>query len=121
MDPSISQLIELTDKYVDAATPGEAIAHAIEFSPSWVLIRPSERSFTHWVAVFYFASEKEAKIFANEAKTEYNIPYCITRKAGNYWVASVPVAIREIKRLPGDKYEWDTIIFDRMPYRLFEL
>lgn len=115
MDPSISNTISMTEDYIDAVAPGGAIAHAVNFYPSWVLVRPSTRSFSHWVAVFYFRSRAAADDFAAASKAEYNIPYCIVRRAGSYWVASVPVAVREISE--GGDYER----FKRLPYRIFQL
>jgi hypothetical protein len=105
----------MTEDYIDAVSIGGAIAHAVNFYPAWVLVRPSTRSFSHWVAVFYFASRAAADNFSSNAKSEYEIPYCIVRRAGSYWVASVPVAVREVSE--GGDYER----FNRLPYRIFQL
>jgi hypothetical protein len=79
---------------IPAAVPGEVVPLALEAGASFLCVRPSSRSFSGWVTVAFFTSERVALQFAATASMSFALPFCAVRATGNWFGASVPVSIR---------------------------
>jgi hypothetical protein len=76
-----------------APVPGELAYLACSCDASFLLIRPSVRSFSGWVTVVFFGAESAALQFSLSTSEAFTLPFCVVRAAGIWWCVSVPVSI----------------------------
>jgi hypothetical protein len=76
-----------------APVPGELAWLASLSDASFLLIRPSVRSFSGWVAVVFFSAKSSAFQFSLSTSKAFTLPFCVVRASGIWWCVSVPVSI----------------------------
>ncbi|NJP11673.1 MAG: hypothetical protein HC866_21215 [Leptolyngbyaceae cyanobacterium RU_5_1] len=85
---------------VSAPAPAEVAAAAALAGAAWLVVRPSERSFSGWVGVALFAPGGAAFAFAGSASAAWSLPSLAVRRRGRWVCVSVPVFVSEFPEFP---------------------
>ncbi|MGE5659719.1 MAG: hypothetical protein ACM37W_24260 [Actinomycetota bacterium] len=94
---SVSWVAEASPVSVSAPSPAEVAELAVELGGAFLLVRPSSRSFSRWVAVVFFGSESSASSFGGACVRRFELPLVLGRPAGAWWVVSVPVFVSSFR------------------------
>ena len=78
---------------VDAAVPGEVAVLASSWGASFLCVRASAHSFSGWIAAAFFDCVDRANEFASAAAAEFDLPFCVVRCCGSWFLVSVPVGV----------------------------